>query len=61
MVRRACSGCCWPQQAAVADAHALVDALHVDVLAFAAGTEAADDLTILALRWQAGPEAGSRR
>jgi CHASE2 domain-containing sensor protein len=44
------------QQAAVAEAHALVDALNVDVLAFAAGTEAADDLTIMALRWQ-GPQA----
>jgi serine phosphatase RsbU (regulator of sigma subunit) len=29
----------------------LVEALHADVLAFAAGAEPADDLTILALRW----------
>jgi serine phosphatase RsbU (regulator of sigma subunit) len=36
----------------------VVDALQADVLAFAAGAEAADDLTILALRWD-GP-AGAR-
>jgi len=41
---------------APANARALVDALHDDVLAFAAGAEAADDLTILALRWR-GPAA----
>ncbi len=35
-------------------AHALVDALRADVLAFAGDAEAADDLTILALRWH-GP------
>jgi serine phosphatase RsbU (regulator of sigma subunit) len=36
---------------AAAGAQGLVDALHDDVQAFAAGAEAADDLTILALRW----------
>ena len=34
-----------------ADAHALVTGLQADALAFAAGAEPADDLTILALRW----------
>ena len=33
----------------------LVTALHADVLAFAAGAEASDDLTILALRWLGPP------
>ncbi len=41
-------------QRAQAGPRELVDALHADVLAFAAGAEAADDLTILALRWN-GP------
>ena len=36
----------------------LVTALHADVLAFAAGAEASDDLTILALRWL-GPAPGA--
>ncbi|HRH89105.1 MAG TPA: CHASE2 domain-containing protein [Rubrivivax sp.] len=40
-------------------ARALVEALHADVAAFAAGAEAADDLTILALRWN-GPAGGAR-
>lgn len=39
-----------------ADAQRIVAALHDDVLAFEAGAEAADDLTILALRWR-GPGA----
>jgi serine phosphatase RsbU (regulator of sigma subunit)/CHASE2 domain-containing sensor protein len=34
-----------------ATAHAVVDALRADVTAFAAGAEPADDLTVLALRW----------
>ena len=34
-----------------ADAPALVTGLQADALAFAAGAEPADDLTILALRW----------
>ena len=34
-----------------ATAHAVVDALCADVIAFAAGAEPADDLTVLALRW----------
>jgi adenylate cyclase len=42
--------------AVAADAHRLVEDLHADVLAFAAGAEPADDLTILALRWN-GPVA----
>ncbi len=37
----------------------LVDALQADVLQFAAGAEAADDLTILALRWNGPPEAAT--
>jgi len=37
-------------------AHAVVEALHRDVLAFAGSAEAADDLTILALHWH-GPDA----
>ncbi len=37
-----------------AGAREVVDALRADVAAFAAGAEAADDLTILALRWN-GP------
>jgi serine phosphatase RsbU (regulator of sigma subunit)/CHASE2 domain-containing sensor protein len=42
--------------AALRDApmHSKVEALQADVQAFSAGTEPADDLTILALRWQ-GP------
>ena len=39
-------------------ARALVEALHADVTAFAAGAEAADDLTILALRWN-GPQGAA--
>ena len=42
---------------AAATARGVVDALHDDVQAFAAGAEAADDLTILVLRWL-GPDAG---
>lgn len=37
-----------------AGARALVEALHADVAAFTAGADPADDLTILALRWN-GP------
>ena len=37
-----------------APARAVVEDLHADVQAFAAGAEAADDLTILVLRWR-GP------
>ena len=37
-----------------ATAHAVVDGLRADVTAFAAGAEPADDLTVLALRWN-GP------
>jgi serine phosphatase RsbU (regulator of sigma subunit) len=40
-----------------AGARGFVDALHADVQAFAAGAEAADDLTSLVLRWR-GPGAG---
>lgn len=32
-------------------ARAVVDALHRDVQSFAAGTEPADDITVLVLRW----------
>jgi len=39
-------------------ARALVEALQADVTAFAAGAEPADDLTILALRWN-GPVGGA--
>jgi serine phosphatase RsbU (regulator of sigma subunit) len=39
-------------------ARGLVAALQADVLAFSAGAEPADDLTILALRWL-GPQAGT--
>jgi serine phosphatase RsbU (regulator of sigma subunit) len=39
-----------------ASSRAIVDALCADVETFAAGTEPADDLTVLALRWQ-GPRA----
>jgi len=38
------------------DAHALVDALYADIRSFAAGTEATDDVTVLAVRW-VGPQA----
>jgi serine phosphatase RsbU (regulator of sigma subunit) len=41
-----------------ATALALVEALRSDVGAFAAGAEAADDLTILALRWN-GPQGAA--
>ena len=41
-----------------AGAHALVEAISADVQAFAAGAEAADDLTILALRWN-GPASAA--
>jgi serine phosphatase RsbU (regulator of sigma subunit)/CHASE2 domain-containing sensor protein len=37
-------------------AHELIDALAADVQSFAAGAEAADDVTVLALRWL-GPRA----
>lgn len=40
------------QQADGAGASAVVDALYADVQRFADGAEPADDLTILALRWQ---------
>ena len=40
----------------VDSAQSAVDALRADVLAFAAGAEAADDMTVLALRWR-GPVA----
>jgi serine phosphatase RsbU (regulator of sigma subunit) len=39
-----------------ATAQAITEALRAEVDAFAAGAEPADDLTILALRWQ-GPDA----
>ena len=39
-------------------ARELVEALQADVAAFAAGAEAADDLTILALRWNGPAGAG---
>jgi serine phosphatase RsbU (regulator of sigma subunit) len=41
-----------------ATARGIVEALQAEVDAFAAGAEPADDLTILALRWQ-GPGAGA--
>jgi adenylate cyclase len=41
-----------------AGARELVESLQTDVAAFAAGAEAADDLTILALRWN-GPRGGT--
>ncbi|MGL6109471.1 MAG: CHASE2 domain-containing protein [Rubrivivax sp.] len=40
-----------------AGARALVEAVNADVVAFAAGAEPADDLTILALRWNGPDEA----
>jgi adenylate cyclase len=43
---------------AAAPARGVVDALHDDVQAFAAGAEAADDLTILVLRWQGSRGCG---
>jgi serine phosphatase RsbU (regulator of sigma subunit) len=36
-------------------AHALVDALCADIRSFAAGAEATDDITVLALRWVGSP------
>jgi serine phosphatase RsbU (regulator of sigma subunit)/CHASE2 domain-containing sensor protein len=42
-----------------AGARAVVEQLKADVGAFAAGAEAADDLTILALRWNAPPGAAA--
>ncbi len=42
-----------------ASARRVVDALHADVLGFAAGAEPSDDLTILVLRWR-GPAARGR-
>ena len=39
-------------------ARGMVEALQAEVDAFAAGAEPADDLTILALRWQ-GPGTGA--
>ena len=41
-----------------AGAREVVEALHADVAAYAAGAEPADDLTILALRWN-GPAGGA--
>jgi adenylate cyclase len=41
-------------QGDAAGTKAVVEALRADVMAFAAGAEPADDLTILALRWK-GP------
>ena len=46
------------QQARGANPRQLVDALQADVQAFCAGAEAADDLTILALRWN-GPRSAA--
>ena len=40
-----------PGWRATATAQAFVDTLVADVHAFAAGAEAADDITVLALRW----------
>ena len=37
-------------------ARALVEAVQADVAAYVAGAEAADDLTILALRWNGRQE-----
>ena len=34
-----------------AGAHPMVDALSADIHSFAAGAEATDDITVLALRW----------
>ena len=48
----------WLERMATASAQAVVDGLHADVLAFADGADAADDLTILALRWR-GPEGSA--
>ena len=42
-----------------AGVHELVDVLHADVAAYAAGAEPADDLTILALRWKGPAGAAS--
>jgi serine phosphatase RsbU (regulator of sigma subunit)/CHASE2 domain-containing sensor protein len=39
---------------------ALVDALHASVESFAGKAEVADDLTVLALRWNGSPTAASR-
>ena len=44
-------------RAAEAPARAVVDALKADVQAFAAGAEPADDLTIVAVRWNGGRRA----
>ena len=41
-----------------ASSRAIVDALRTDVEAFAAGTEPADDLTVLVLRWRGSGAAG---
>ncbi len=41
-----------------ARARDVVQALHADVMAFSSGAEAADDLTILVLRWQGPRSAG---
>ena len=48
----------WLARMATVSAKELVDGLHADVLAFADGADAADDLTILALRWR-GPEGST--
>jgi serine phosphatase RsbU (regulator of sigma subunit) len=45
--------------ARVARARDVVQVLHADVMTFCGGAEAADDLTILALRWQGPAAAGA--
>ena len=40
-----------------AGVHALVEALSADVRSFAAGADATDDVTVLALRWVGPPAA----
>ena len=47
-------------RAAQAPARSVVDALKADVQAFAAGAEPADDLTIVAIRWNGGRAATGR-
>ena len=46
------------QMATPRDAATLVDTIRAEVAAFAAGTDAADDLTVLALVWR-GPQAAA--
>ena len=54
--------CCRGWRSGDATARDVVDALRADVGAFAAGAEPADDLTILALRWNGpGAPADARR